>query len=134
MCNLAHPLRAGSSVVTTPRRVVLADDSAPARVAVAELIALDGHQVEVASDGPTAVALILRARPDVSLIDVGLPGFDGYEVARRVRADPGGAGLRLVAFTGYDGPADRERARAAGFDELIGKPVDAAALLELIDR
>ena len=85
-------------------------------------------------DGARGVEIILRYRPDVSLIDVGLPEVDGFEVARRVRADPAGAGLRLVALTGYGLREDRDRTRAAGFDDHAVKPVDADTLLKLVER
>ncbi len=69
-----------------------------------------------------------RVRPDVALIDIGLPGFDGYELARRLRATPHGRRLTLVALTGYGRPEDRARARNAGFDVYLVKPVDPTAL------
>lgn len=113
--------------------VALVDDDAAGRSALAEAIALHGHVAHVAADGPAAVELILRLRPDVSFIDVRLPGFDGYEVARRIRADAGGAGARLIALTGFDRPEDRARALAAGFDRLVAKPVDVSTLVRLIE-
>jgi CheY-like chemotaxis protein len=78
------------------------------------------------------VEAALRSRPDAAVVDVGLPGFDGYEVARRIRAAPEGASLLLVALTGYGQPADRRRAEDAGFDLHLVKPVDPARLIALL--
>ncbi|GAC1486284.1 MAG: hypothetical protein NVS1B1_01350 [Candidatus Limnocylindrales bacterium] len=114
------------------RTVVIVEDDASTRSALAALLELDGHTVHVARDGPSGVALILQRRPDISLIDVGLPELDGYGVAQLVRADPGGASLRLIALTGYDRIEDRERARVAGFDGHAVKPIGAAALAKLV--
>jgi CheY-like chemotaxis protein len=79
--------------------------------------------VHEAGDGPDGVALVLRLRPDAAFVDVGLPGFDGYEVARRIRVSPGGRSLYLVAVTGYGLPSDQELARTAGFNAHMVKPV-----------
>ena len=110
--------------------VVIVDDDANVREAVCALLALGGHRVDEAGNGERAVELALTRQPDVMLIDIGLPGLDGYEVARRIR----GARLRrppfLVALTGYGRAEDRRRARDAGFDEYLVKPADA----EEIDR
>ncbi len=102
------------------------EDHDDARDALQLLLTLQGHDVRTASDGATGVALILEAEPDVALIDVGLPGLDGYEVARQVRRVAAGNGIRLVAVTGYGQPYDRTRAREAGFDLHLTKPVSPA--------
>ena len=112
----------------TPRSVVLVEDNADARTALQQLLELDGHTVGVASDGESGVNLILATLPAVALVDVGLPGMDGYAVARAVRADPRAAGVTLVALTGYGQPSDRARALAAGFDSHLVKPVGQEAL------
>jgi signal transduction histidine kinase len=106
----------------SPRRVVVVEDHDDARDALQILLTLQGHEVQTASDGLAGVALILEAQPDVALIDVGLPGLDGYEVARRVRQAVKNS-VRLVAVTGYGQPYDRTRAREAGFDLHLTKPV-----------
>ena len=116
----------------TARSVVLVEDNADARTALQQLLELDGHTVAVAGDGESGLDLILRTRPAVALVDVGLPGIDGYGVARAVRADPGTAGVTLVALTGYGQPADRDRALAAGFDSHLVKPVDQDALARVL--
>jgi CheY-like chemotaxis protein len=91
-----------------------------------------GHEVHAATDGLGGVDAALRLLPDLSLIDIGLPGIDGYEVARRIRADPRGQRLRLVALTGYGLREDRERALAAGYDDHLVKPVDPARIAALL--
>lgn len=80
----------------------------------------------------TGVERALALRPDLTLVDVGLPGIDGYAVARRIREDPAGRGLRVVALTGYGLLEDRERALAAGFDAHIVKPVDLDKLRAIL--
>jgi signal transduction histidine kinase/HAMP domain-containing protein len=114
--------------LTAPRRVVIVEDNADAREMLRHALAAAGHEVLEAADGPEGIASIRRARPDVALVDVGLPGFDGYEVARRIRADDGGKSIRLIALTGYGQPDDRRRALEAGFDAHLVKPVDFDAL------
>ena len=92
-----------------------------------------GHEVHEAADGPGGVEAILKVRPDIALVDVGLPGLDGYEVARRVRADGGRGKVRLVALTGYGMPDDHRRSQEAGFDAHLVKPVDPARLAAVIE-
>ena len=91
-----------------------------------------GHDVLEADDGAAAVALALDERPDVALVDLGLPGLDGLEVARRIRAVLGRDEIYLVALTGYGEEEDRVRAEAAGFDVHFVKPVDIPALAKLL--
>ncbi len=97
-----------------------------------ELLELWGYEVEVAADGGRGVELALAHAPDVALIDVGLPVLDGYEVARRIRADPRAAACRLIALTGYGGADQKARALQAGFDLHLVKPVDPARLERLL--
>jgi signal transduction histidine kinase len=111
-----------------PLRIVLVEDSEDIRETTAALLALHGHTVATATDGPSGVELILQSRPDVALVDIGLPGFDGHEVAARVRAALGTGVVRLVAMTGFGQDADRQRARDAGFDDHLTKPAKAAQL------
>ena len=94
---------------------------------------LAGHRVRVTGNGVDAVTLALRERPDVMLVDIGLPVLDGNEVARRVRAALGPA-VVLIALTGYGRPADRQQALEAGFDDHLVKPVDPDQLTGLIAR
>jgi CheY-like chemotaxis protein len=96
------------------------------------LLELYGHEVHEAADGLTGVEMVLRLRPDVTFIDIGLPGVDGYEVAQRIRATPNGQELHLVALTGYGLPEDERHARQAGFDAHLTKPVHPAAMQRLL--
>ncbi|WP_170162317.1 CHASE domain-containing protein [Caldimonas tepidiphila] len=109
-------------------RILLVDDNRDAAESLAALLAGDGHAVELAHDGPQALEAAARSRPDVALLDIGLPGLDGYEVARRLRRGPEGERLRLIAITGWGQPEDRRRTRDAGFDAHLVKPVDYPAL------
>jgi two-component system, sensor histidine kinase len=116
----------------TKRRVLLVEDNADALEVLADLLSMWGHEVRAVPDGLSGVDTALSMRPDVALIDIGLPGIDGYEVARRIRADPNGRALKLVALTGYGAPEQRERASQAGFDLHITKPVQPAGLAKLL--
>ena len=113
------------------RRVLVVDDNHDAASSLAELVALFGHEVAVVFDGPSAVAHAAAHRPEVILCDIGLPGMDGYEVARSIRAAQDGA-VRLVALSGYAQPEDVQRAAEAGFDEHVAKPADPDHLERLL--
>jgi CheY-like chemotaxis protein len=106
---------------------VIVEDNADSREMLRVTLELAGHEVQEAHDGPSGLTAILRLLPDVALVDVGLPEFDGYEVARRVRA-AAGTSIRLVALTGYGQAADRRQALEAGFDAHVVKPIDPDAL------
>lgn len=112
--------------------VLIVEDLDDARKTLARLLSLDGHDVREAADGYAGLAALLSRPPDVALIDVGLPGLDGYEIARRVRQNPALDRVRLVALTGYGSPSDREALLAAGFDEHIVKPVSPEQLAPLL--
>jgi len=113
------------------RSILIVEDNADARDALSVLLELEGHVVEVAGEGPQALELVRAKDPDIALVDIGLPGIDGYEVARRVRALDGRRPV-LIALTGYGQPEDRRRASEAGFDGLLVKPVDPTALTTLL--
>jgi PAS domain S-box-containing protein len=113
------------------RRVLVVDDNVDAAESLADVVRMLGHDVEVAYDGPTALARARAAPPDVVLCDIGLPGMSGYDVARALRAD-GPRGGHLVAVTGYALPEDVARALAAGFDAHVPKPVDPEEIRRLI--
>lgn len=115
-----------------PRRILVVDDNVDAARTLAELLTLDGHETFIAHDGPTAVSEAVRTRPDVALLDIGLPGFDGLEVARRLRAEPSLSRMLLVALSGWVQADDRDRSRAAGFDHHLAKPVDLDTLQRLL--
>ncbi|NOJ80689.1 hybrid sensor histidine kinase/response regulator [Myxococcus xanthus] len=114
------------------RHVLLVDDHADSRQLVRELLELDGHTVSEAEDGPSGLARARELRPEVVLLDIGLPGLDGYEVARALRSTDEGRELMLIAVTGYGLADDRRRALEAGFDEHLVKPVDFTRLRELL--
>jgi len=116
-----------------PRRVVIVEDNADARELLRSALELAGHDVHEAADGPSGLEAIVRLRPDVALIDVGLPGLDGYQLARRARAEAAGA-VYLVALTGYGQPEDHRQALESGFDAHLVKPVEPDALLAAIRR
>jgi CheY-like chemotaxis protein/anti-sigma regulatory factor (Ser/Thr protein kinase) len=122
----------GSMTSSVPRRVLMIEDYADARDSLRALLELSGHEVREAADGRTGVELALRLQPDVVLIDIGLPGLDGYDVARRIRSAPQGHRMVLAAVTGYGQPEDRRRAEEAGFDAHLVKPVDPDQLTELL--
>jgi PAS domain S-box-containing protein len=113
-------------------RVLIVEDNADARESLQLLLELAGHEVETAEDGPGGLRKMATFGPDVALIDVGLPGIDGYEVARQLREMPQGKATRLIALTGYGQAEDRRRALAAGFDVHITKPVDPDQLQRLL--
>lgn len=114
------------------RRVLVVEDSDDAREALQLLLELEGHEVSVAGNGSEALAAALEHPPDVALIDIGLPGIDGFEVARCLRATPHGSTMRLLALTGYSCPEDRARVLEAGFDDHLVKPVDPGMLARLL--
>lgn len=116
-----------------PLKVLIVEDNRDARTTLRMLLTLaHGHEVLEADEGAAAVQLALDERPDVALIDLGLPGLDGLEVARRIRAVRGRDEIYLVALTGYGEAEDRMRAEAAGFDVHFVKPVDIARLAKLL--
>ena len=122
---------AASPVATTPRHILIVEDGADNRESLQELLEAQGHKVDTAIDGERGVEQALAGRPEVALVDIGLPRLDGYEVARRIRGAMGSK-IFLIALTGYGQPDDRARAAAAGFDVHITKPLDFRTLERLI--
>jgi signal transduction histidine kinase/CheY-like chemotaxis protein len=119
---------------SSARRIVVVEDSADVRETLADFLGSLGHSVELAANGPEGVQKLLTLQPDVGLVDIGLPGMDGYEVARVVRSRPEGRSLFLVALTGYGGGAAEDSARDAGFDLHVVKPVDGRLLIDILQR
>ena len=115
-------------------RILVVEDSRDIGETLADFLRSLGHSVELATTGPEGAQKLLALQPDVGLVDIGLPGMDGYEVARAVRARPEGRSLFLVALTGYGGPEAEASARRAGFDLHLVKPVDANRLPEILHR
>jgi CheY-like chemotaxis protein len=114
--------------------VLVVEDNADAREMLRILLESDGHAVQTAADGTEGLAALRAFRPDVALVDVGLPGIDGYTLARMAREDAETRAIRLVALTGYGQTEDRARALAAGFDRHVTKPVDPALLEQLVQE
>lgn len=115
-----------------PRRVLVVEDNVDGARALAEALTLLGHEVHVEADGPSGVEAARRLRPDAVVLDLGLPGFDGYEVARRLRAEVSLEGTLLVALSGWAGREERARALAAGIDHHLVKPVSARKIADLL--
>jgi two-component system, sensor histidine kinase len=110
-------------------KVLIVEDSSDARKTLRMMISFaHGHSVLEAPDGARGVELAIAHKPDVALVDLGLPDFDGNEVARRIRSTLGHDVIRLIALTGYDSAEDRQRSAEAGFDAHLVKPVDHAVL------
>jgi CheY-like chemotaxis protein len=116
------------------RKVLLVEDNPDAAAALADLLELWGYQVVVAADSEAALEALEGFAPRILLVDIGLPGMDGYELARRLRKHPPLARARFIALTGYGQEADRHRSAAAGFDHHLTKPVDPPMLKELLGR
>jgi PAS domain S-box-containing protein len=114
------------------RRVLIVDDNKDAADTLALLLQLDGHETEAVYTSRGAIERAQSFRPDVTLLDIGLPEMNGYEVAKVLRALPALVGMRLIALTGYGQAMDRERAQVAGFDEHLMKPVDSQALQQAL--
>jgi PAS domain S-box-containing protein len=114
------------------RRVLIVDDNKDAAEWLATLLSLSGHETHVAHDGVEAVKAAERLRPDAVLLDIGLPRIDGYEVCRRMRQQPWGRDLMIVALTGWGQDEDRQKSREAGFNTHLVKPVDDEVLLNLL--
>jgi CheY-like chemotaxis protein len=117
----------------TSLRVLVVDDNRDAAESLARLIQMSGHEVRTLADGAAAVANATSFRPNVVLLDIGMPGMNGYEVARRLRELPDADSMYVIAMTGYGSDADRSRSAESGFDEHLVKPVDFAALDALLE-
>jgi CheY-like chemotaxis protein len=115
-----------------PLRLMVVDDNKDAADMLAMLLQIEGHEVSVEHDAQAAFARALSERPPVMLLDIGLPFMDGFELARRLRADPATASSTLIALTGYGRDDDRLRSREAGFDHHLVKPVDPKELTALL--
>ncbi len=127
----AAPAAAEGSLVRR-RRVLVADDNIDAGESLAMLLRLDGHEVELASNGAQAVELFERMKPEIAILDIGMPGLNGYEVARRIRAKA--QDVTLIAVTGWGQEADKARAAASGFDHHFTKPVEPGVLSALVGK
>ena len=117
----------------SPKRILLIEDNRDARELFRMVLELAGHSVSEAESGDCGLDLLNTEQPDVAIIDIGLPGIDGYEVARRIRARAEGRAMLLLALTGYGLPKDYERSAQSGFDHHLVKPVDPCDLTRLLD-
>jgi len=125
---------AAATNVSARRRVLIVDDNEDAAESLSMLLSLDGHEVRTVATAQGALEVVRQSPPEVVLLDIGLPDIDGYEVARRVRAMPDRAQVRLVALTGYGQSEDRRRTESIGFDAHLVKPVDLALLQRTLER
>ncbi len=125
--------RSGSAAAAAHRsRILIVDDNADTALGLARLLRLLGHEVRVAHDGLAALDAVHQERPDFLLLDIGLPGMDGYQVAAQLRGEPGMDSLVIIAITGYGQDEDRRRSRVAGFNHHLVKPVDYQTLVTLL--
>jgi len=122
----------GSAAPAAPLRILVVDDNRDAAATMAMVLRISGNDVRTVHDGREAVDEAREFRPDVAILDIGLPGVDGYDAARTIRREPWGTGVVLIAVTGWGQDADRERSREAGFDHHLVKPVEPAALISIL--
>jgi CheY-like chemotaxis protein len=115
-------------------QILIVDDNKDAAESLAMLLEILGYKVSAVYDGETALDAARTTHPDVIFLDIGLPGIDGHEVARRLRTYPELAGSLLIAMTGFGSPADKERSRAAGFNHHLIKPVEVEVLEEILGK
>jgi CheY-like chemotaxis protein len=114
------------------RRVLIADDNRDGAEIMAMLLEHSGFEVQLAHSGPDALAVAAQLRPDIAVLDIGMPGMSGYEVARAIRGQPWGVGITLIAVTGWGQEDDKRKAKDAGFDHHLTKPIDPNALEQLM--
>lgn len=115
-------------------RILIAEDDPAQGAGLARFLALSGHDVRIARDGREVEQILRKYEPDVMILDLNLPEVDGWTLARRVRLNPAYKRPLLIALSGYNGEAYRERSREAGFDYHLAKPTAPSVLLDLIER
>jgi signal transduction histidine kinase/CheY-like chemotaxis protein len=120
-------------IAVESRRILLVDDNEDALAMLAEILRGAGHEVCTAADGPSALDVVREFRPDVAVLDIGLPAMDGYELGARLRSQLGSSAPVLIALSGYGQESDRARSQVAGFALHLVKPLDSAALLSAIE-
>lgn len=116
------------------RRILIADDNADTADSLATILENMGYEVRAAYNGASAVETAEHFRPEVLLLDIGMPGLNGYETAHYIREEPWGKDAVVVAVTGWGGEADKRQAREAGFDHHLTKPVDPEVIRDLIAK
>jgi len=132
-----EPIQAGTPFVLQPggesRKVLVVDDNVDQALSLGTLLRLLGHDVRIAHDGSSALPLAREFNPEIALIDLGMPGLNGYELARSIRADAFLRGMLLVAQTGWGQAEDRRRSSEAGFDEHLVKPLRPEDLQRVLE-
>jgi len=118
----------------TTKSLLVVDDNRDAVTILQRLLQLKGYAVQSCFDGPAGLAVAERLQPDGILLDLAMPGMDGFSLCQAIRARPWGARLLLIALSGYSSMADQQRSQAAGFDLHLTKPVDFAALTRLLNE
>lgn len=131
--NSEPPAPSGQGASVGGKRVLLVDDHVDSIKGLSMLLRMWKHEVRSAHDGPTAIQVALEFKPDIVMLDIRLPGMDGYEVAARLRAEPVLAHTELVAMTGFADEEGRRRALEAGFDRHLAKPAGAEELKKLLE-
>jgi CheY-like chemotaxis protein len=116
-----------------PLRVLVVDDNVDLADSIVLMLRFLGHEVRAAHDGPEALAAAAEFSPDLVILDIGMPGMNGYEVARRLRIQPGGGEPYVAALTGWGEPSDRVQSRASGINEHLVKPVEPRALERVVE-
>jgi PAS domain S-box-containing protein len=129
-----HEAPRAEQKTAVPRRILVVDDNVDAATTLEVLLRSLGHETRLAHDGMAALGIAREFRPEVILLDIGMPGLDGYEVARRLRAMNLGQTFRIVAITGWGQEADRTRSKEAGFDLHLVKPVDPGVLVSVLEQ
>ena len=114
--------------------MLIVDDNRDSAISLSKLLTLSGYRVEIANDGPEAVTIAQQRRPEIVLLDIGLPGMDGFQVARLIRATDPDRLVRLVAVSGYGREHDRARSRESGIDHHLVKPIDFDQLLRILSE
>ena len=127
-------MEVSSATEPTKRRILIIEDNEDAALSLQDVLELAGHEVHVALDGPNGLEAARCLRPDVVLCDIGLPGMDGYDVAKALRREPALRNTFIVALTGHALPDDRRCASEAGFDAHLAKPATIARIQEVIGR
>ncbi len=123
-----------AGTLTETTRILVADDNTDAAESLALVLQSAGHTVHVSYDGAAAVEAMHSFSPEIAVLDIGMPRLNGYDAARQIRTLPGGTDCVLVALSGWGQSDDKRRAREAGFDEHLTKPVDPESLLQVIAR
>jgi CheY-like chemotaxis protein len=129
---LSAPAEVGAPADLSRRRVLIADDNLDAALSLSTLLQMAGHITEIAANGLEAVSLTASFKPDIAILDIGMPELNGYDAARRIREHASGKNLVLIALTGWGQDEDRQRSREAGFDGHLAKPASYAAIAKLI--